>query len=231
MKLYTLNSKLLEIEKLGDKLYFMRFQKPEGFEYLPGQYIGITTHPTHRRSYSVFDHDDESLHFLIDTKPAGRASQYFDEAKVGDVKFILGPYGKFAYQKTNLSKVFISTGTGVAPYYPMIKELVSEQPGVKIDFIFGSRYFETEVAYRFFEKFISPNFRYIQCITKPEDINQKEQFPKAECEFSRVTDFVPKMDLDWQNTEFYICGNPLMVEDMIQVLSGLGADKVYVERY
>lgn len=231
MNLFTLNSKLTSIEAIAPKVYIIKFEKPKDFTWAPGQYIGITTHPTHRRSYSVFEEDEENLIFLIDSKPGGRASIYWDEAKVGDVKFILGPYGKFTYQDTHYKKVFISTGTGIAPFYPMVKALREAKPEVEIDFIFGCRYLEDEIAYEFFRKFISNKFKYIRSITKLSESQIADDNPELDTYTERITSFLPELNYDWKNTEFYICGNPDMVTDTMNILTGLGADKVYFEKY
>jgi Na+-transporting NADH:ubiquinone oxidoreductase subunit F len=49
------------------------------------------------------------------------------------------PLGRFILQNTQVSKLFIGTGTGFAPLYVMIRTLEASKTKVKSHFIFGVR--------------------------------------------------------------------------------------------
>jgi NAD(P)H-flavin reductase len=102
---------------------------------------------------------------------------------------------------------------------------------VSADFLFGCRFFEDEVSYDFFQEYISDNFRYIQCITKEENPDI-QKFPKALFFNGRVTKYLEQHLIEYpKDTEFYICGNPDMVEDVRLLLTLHEFKNVYGEKY
>jgi NAD(P)H-flavin reductase len=218
--------KLVEKRKIADKIYLIKFSFVENFEWVAGQYVGITTGSGYRRSYSILDYDGQNLSFLIDTKPAGLASLYFESAEVGDEKQILGPYGKFVLQDTSLKKIFIATGTGIAPLIPMIKEAFRKN--IDFEVYFGVKLSENDYAFEFIKDYLPNLSNYHLCITQEEIIENKSAIQRHK---GRVTDILPQMKLDFERCEFYICGAPQMVLDTQNVLSSLGAKNILVEKY
>ncbi|MEO6729515.1 MAG: FAD-dependent oxidoreductase [Candidatus Dojkabacteria bacterium] len=231
MKFYKSTEKIISKKKIAENIFFFDYTSPLDFEWKAGQYIGVGISGLYRRSYSVWDVKDGVLTLLIDTKPGGLASQFFDTAEAGMENLIIGPYGKFVVQENNFHKVFISTGTGIAPFYSMAKDALNR--GYKVTFIFGVGTFESEIAYPYFKEFIdNKNFKYVQAVTR----NTLEHIPveqdkRVEVKLGRVTTVVPELNLDYANSEFYICGGPQMVDDMENVLRSLGADKILHEKY
>lgn len=219
------DSELIEKNQLTDSIFFLKYSFIENFEWAPGQYVGITTSPAHRRSYSIVDYDGQNLSFLVDIRPKGRASIYFKDVEVGDKKQIIGPYGKFLLQDTNNPKIFISTGTGIAPIIPMIKELSTTNIPAKI--FSGARLQNEDIALIFVEEYLSEHIEYHQCITReePKEVNS------IKIHSGRVTQVIEGEDIDWKNTEFYICGGPEMISDVERILREKGADKIILENF
>jgi CDP-4-dehydro-6-deoxyglucose reductase len=229
MKFFVKNDcEIIEKRELIEGVYFIKYSFQEGFEWTPGQYVGITINPTYRRSYSILDYDGRNLSFIIDIKPGGIASQYFEKCKVGDKNQILGPYGRFIIQNTSLEKVFICTGTGVVPIIPIINNYISTNPNNKVKLFFGARHQEDDFALKYFEKLMTSNVEYTQCITRDSEL---QTIPHVHSLQGRVTQVVSGMDLNWGNTEFYVCGNPQMVLDMETILKEKNAAKILIEKY
>ncbi len=233
LNFYNKTEKLLEKTQIAETTYLLKYSIDPNFTFQPGQYVGIQTTPTHRRAYSIFKVEEGGIWFLIDTIPGGIASKYFEEVQVGAENLIVGPYGRFTLKPTENKKVFISTGSGVAPFYPMVDQLKnkSEIQNIQIDFLFGCRFFENEISYDFFAQYINLNFKYIQCITKQENPNT-EKFPDALFFNGRVTKYLEQNLVNYSKTdEFYICGNPEMVEDVRTMLLIKGYMNVFGEKY
>ncbi len=95
---------------------------------------------------------------------------------------------------------------------------------MKIYNFFGVKLGEHDIAFPYFKEIIDDNFDFVRCVTREDhnDIRSKR---------GRVTEVIPTFDLDWPNTEFYICGGNEMIEDMVNILKNLGADKIYSEKY
>jgi len=229
MKIVIRNDcELIEKTQIIPNVYFLKYSFGPGLEWIPGQYVGITVNPTYRRSYSILDYDGQNLSFLIDTKPGGIASKFFDSVEVGHKNQILGPYGRFILQNTVNEKVFVSTGTGIAPFIPMIKELRNSNLKIRIKIFSGSKTQDEDIAFRFVKQYLNDKFEYHQCITREEP---KAVSSKLITHKGRVTEVIPQQNLDWQSTEFYICGSPAMVRDTEKVLKDLGTEKVFIEQF
>lgn len=227
LKLFNIRSKLLEKNTLAENIYELKYEAPEDFTFTPGQFAGLRITPTHTRAYSIVNQHDGKLEFLVDTKPAGTASLYFDACKVGDELSLLGPYGRYALQEPTLNKVFISTSTGIAPFIPMIKALrqsTNDFQEQRVWCFFGVGHEPYDIAYRYFEDISSPNFRYIRCVTRHEPTDSLSLK-------GRVTEVVPQIIEDYAHSEFYICGSTEMILAMEGILRSKGADKIYYEKY
>lgn len=221
---------IIEKTKITEDTFKIRYQFDSNFEWLPGQFVGITINPTYRRSYSIVDYDGENLTFLVDIKPGGLASNFFRDCKIGDQNQILGPYGKFTLRENENKKVFISTGTGSAPLIPMIKRLNDIKFGNQVEYFSGARTINDDFTASFLQTENITNFKLNRCITR-EDIGSEESTEKISYFSGRVTEALDRSNLDWSNTEFYICGNPEMVNDVEQLLKKKGADTIFLERY
>ncbi len=228
MKTFNFKSKLKSKIQLNEFTYEFKYTVSDDFEFKPGQFVVLLVTPPFRRSYSIVEVKNGLITLLIDVKPTGPAHDYFINSKIDDETTIMGPYGLYSLQETTLNKVFIASSTGIAPLYPMINELRNSgktiYDDIKIDFFYGSRLIKNDIAHDYLKQFEGDNFSYYRCITQPED-NSKPY------KLGRVTEVVPSMNYDYQNTEFYICGAPEMVTHMRDILKNLGADKVYFEKY
>lgn len=231
MKFLNGVQKIIYKEKIAENIFFFKYSLPIDFEWKAGQYIGVGISNTYRRCYSIWEAKDGVLTLLVDTKPGGLASKFFDDAEVGAENLILGPYGRFWIQDTSLKKVFISTGTGIAPFYPMVRDALTK--GYKVTFVFGTGTFDSEIAYPYFKEFLDDqNFEYIQAVTRhSQEHIPSEQDERVNVKFGRVTTVVPELNLDYKNCEFYLCGSPNMVDDMERVLRDNEAEFILHEKY
>ncbi|MBU1953508.1 hypothetical protein KKH03_00870, partial [Patescibacteria group bacterium] len=188
------------------------------------------------RSYSIVGIENGILSLLIDTRVGGPASIFFDAAEMGTELHLIGvPMGKFVVHDTGKDKVFVATGTGVAPFVSMIKAVLGRDAGARVRLYFGARHIKEDFSVRLFEDIVGaragtkgrfPNFSIIHCISRPE----KE--PGKGFLQGRVTEIVPKNEKDCREPEFYLCGNPKMVDDIQHVLRLCGADRnLFTEKY
>jgi ferredoxin-NADP reductase len=162
------------------------------------------------------------ISFMVSTKPGGQASQFFDQVQTGTSLQVIGPAGEFRLIENDNPKVFITTGTGVAPFIAMIKKQLEIEPKSKIKVFFGVWVKADNFAPIFFKEILEnpetyPNFELFIVVDgfKPEDLDEKTFG-------GRVTTIVPENVDNFLNTDFYICGHPLMVADMQVVLEQKG---------
>lgn len=237
---------IMSKEPLADQTYIVRLQMQHTARWAPGQFVVLQVGPKVFRSYSLVDigvdiaSGEEGkgpvMTLLLDTHVGGPASKFFEEAKVGDTLNLVGaPLGKLSLRENGRPKVFIATGTGLAPFVPMIKQALSD-PAVEVSLFFGVRNVADAYAETFFpelEKAVfADRFKLYTCISRPEG-----ELPKG-CLAGRVTAVVPEKVSDYEGADFYLCGNPAMIDEMTDILLKNGGQmlpggkgNIHAERY
>ena len=137
-------------ESPNTKLFGVKIQGEEIFNFKAGQFVTMDLPISDKRlkrwrSYSIASEPNEhnTLEFCIAQLEGGAGTRYlFEDLKVGDTIKFKGPDGAF-YLPAQLENdlVFICTGTGVAPFRSMIRDLVAQSKAFrKIHVVFGTRY-------------------------------------------------------------------------------------------
>lgn len=202
------------------------------FSFLPGQYITILC-PTKDgkrigRSYSIASFKEER-HIILVVRliKEGIASTYFETLKTGDSISFIGPIGKFLINQDTHNSLFIATGTGLAPFMPMMEQLLISKKEINIDLILGFRY-EKEIFYK--EKLDllmkqNKKFSYFLSLSRPEE-NWKGLT-------GRVTEILKQSPHISLQRKIYICGNGSMVKDVQSLCLDLGniPENILFEKY
>ena len=171
-----------------------------------------------KRAYSVADVEQEGnssiFTFLIKLVPWGKGSELLKTVD-GKTQFWLeGPNGHFLLKTTENPKVFLSTGTGLAPCYRMAK---ADQSWAQKRFFFSVSY-ERDLFY----------LEEIKALKIPEThINISREEVKG-FEFWRIN--LDRHDFS-KETEFYICWVPTMVKEFMLKLREKWYTNIYVESY
>lgn len=158
-KIHNYISKLLKKTQLTETAFELQYELPADFAWNVGQFVGARVQPTYTRAYSIVEAIDGILTLIVDIKPGGIASQYFEKVQEGDITNILGPYGIFGRnllaEGSSKTKVFISTGSGIAPFIPMIKTALRNSADTKIYNFYGTKYEKHEYSKTYFETLLS----------------------------------------------------------------------------
>ena len=243
-------SKIVYKKELVDQIYLVVLEAQQNLKFTPGQFVSLEVAPNTYRSYSI-SHLDSQPFFLVpkdsllpiakdklgayitlmvSARAGGLGSQYFKEAKLGQTLNCLGPAGRFKLNKqTSNNKVFVCTGTGLAPFVAMIKKAFEDQPEIKIRLFFGSYNRKSDFCQYFYSKpeLQNPNLQVYSCI-------DKEQFEETKFQkMGQVKDVITKTISRLEDWEYYLCGHPLMVESMQNFLmeAGLAKDKIFKEAF
>jgi CDP-4-dehydro-6-deoxyglucose reductase, E3 len=220
--------KVISIDKVSAKDFFVLLEMKEEVSFLPGQFITINISPTERRSYSVvYGKNPKQIGLYVDITPNGAGSEFFIAMNKGLTVDGTFPLGRFVYVKESLSRVFfIGTGTGIAPLKTMIDyELQGNKSGREIILLWGVRYFDDLFLHDYFnqlqEKFT--NLKYIPTISREE----KEGILNG-----RVSQAIHNIDL-LKEDEFYLCGSRDMIDSMREILisKGATADNIFFEQF
>jgi len=157
----------------------------------------------------------------------GFVTNYLWTLKEGDKIQVQGPLGRFT-PKEPLPKtlIYVSTGTGIAPFRSMIHELLNQNAPCEIWNIFGNRY-ETEVLYK--EEFEAlakkhSNFKNVFTVSRPKTWTGEKEY---------VQHMLKKYISDPKDKHIYICGLTNMINEVVKTATEMGfqKDQVFYEKY
>ena len=187
----------------------------KGFSFKPGQYVSMfftDADGEFSRAYSIVSGDADGFVLAIKLLPTGRGAKAIRAFKGGEKIKYDGGIGHFVLKDTPAHKVFVATGTGLAPMIAMLEATPVE---TKKTVVFGVRN-EEDLFYaerlRSFE-----NTEVVITVSRPSDSWTGKS--------GRVTDHLSCVTPE---SEVYICGNPDMVESVISALEAAGHSKELV---
>lgn len=220
-------------ELIATQTYQVLFKPRASIYPKPGQYVSVEVENMIFRHYSVSDKNGDLIELLLDTKAGGPGSRFFDDVSIGSKFRFLGPLGQWQLSKTDNSKVFICTGTGVAPFKFMIKtELLSYKP-TNLTLFFGTKSCKDIIDFELYKSLQQKNrlrFKYVVCVSQDEIAEKDEEFLRK----GRVTDAL-KVSLPFfeKSAEFYICGSADMIKDVTDILfdGGVTSKQIFLERW
>lgn len=238
----TYKAKITEIVQATPSIKLFRFKPDNGvFDYKPGQFIMLSLDHVKnengavlKRSYSVASSplNKEYIELCISILPDGRFTPHLGKLKFGDVFNVDGPFGKFFMEepKDNSKKyVFIATGAGVAPLISMIRTLLVKHSEKKITLLYGFRHPEDYCYKTELENFAK---KYKTFELHPT-ISTKDKRPDWKLDTGRVTTIINKYVNADETEAVYICGNPEMVKNTVEILkaAGISEDKIKKEQW
>lgn len=209
--------KLIAVKNLTESTYVLQMER-NGFEFEAGQHILLGADgDLNQREYSIYSGShDEFLEVLIKEVDDGDVSKKLKHIPVGKYLQVEGPLGFFSLEEeliANRQFLFVSSGTGIAPFHSMVKS----HPKLNYILLHGVRY-EKEG----YEKTDYQQDRYIQC-TSGETTG----------DFSgRVTKYLKKHPID-PSTICYFCGNFKMIREAMDILEkkGIPHNQLHAEVY
>lgn len=207
--------KIISKQKLTSNVIQIKFPKPNNFTYFSGQFIQIKIPghtPSILRSYSLSSQTSENfLKICIKLIPDGLGSNFFKKiTKTKEIEFTPAQ-GNFIYKNSDKKNIyFIATGVGLSPIFSILKNELNNKNNKNIFLFFGVQtqkdiFWQKELE-ELKNKF--KNFNFEIFLSQEENYNQ---FKKG-----HVTDNLENLDFD--NSDFFVCGNPNMIIDVSKIL-------------
>jgi len=187
------------------------------FDFFPGQVVRIAIDNHHApRIYSICSGSKENeIRVLFNIKDDGFLTPKLAAMIPGENILVSKPYGSFL--GTREKTWWIATGTGVAPFYSMIKSGLTTNKKL----IHGVRYlnqfyFEDEL-----EEALDQN--YVRCCSAESSCNTIS---------GRVTDYLNEI-VKLPDIKYFICGQALMVVEVRDLLikKGIQFENISAEIY
>ncbi len=199
---------------------------PEDFSFIPGQFINVTVNDLYKRPYSIIEQNGNKITIVVGVRNPGKGSDFFTNVKAGDETEVMGPLGKFFCEYNEREKVFISAGTGIAPFIPMIKKIVNEH-GQKITIFHGVKKSDDDFGIHYLNNEVEKGIvEYVRCISQGI-----EEDSKVEIFHGRVTNKLKASEFNWENTDFYLCGRNEMIVELKEILMSKDVSRMFIENY
>ncbi|MBI4909511.1 MAG: oxidoreductase [Acidobacteria bacterium] len=224
---------LTHYEIIGPDIRHFYYEIPdmEAFPFLAGQFVSLSEMVNGKkvtRAYSIASRPKgNTFELCINLVQDGIFTPHLFAMKPGDSIEMKGPHGAFLMKKPASNSIFVATGTGIAPFRPMLQETLEVDSQNEYILVFGVRY-ENMLMYK--DEFDAlahqyANFKFICTVTRPTEAWKGNA--------GRVQQYVLSSLGDRRDFNVYICGLKEMVNDVRDRLKELGFEKgqIHFERY
>jgi CDP-4-dehydro-6-deoxyglucose reductase len=220
-------------KQLTPTVFELVFETDPRFEFKAGQFISCVIPGAGpggrdlRRAYSIASAPQNSrVELCVKLVAGGPGTNYLYTLREGSSFKGLAPYGDFTYETPASRHVcFIATGTGIAPFRSMMlsTEFLASPP-LSTTCLLGVSD-ESEVLYA--EELGGlkvPGMRYVCAVSRPK--GHWNGFK------GRVTDYLRSLGdaYPWTQTDYYLCGNGAMIEEVKRLLADRGVDKTSIHQ-
>ena len=197
----------------------LEFIEPSELTFEPGQFVSLMVGDTIFRAYSICSDykDTTSLSLIIETGHEGKGSNFTRALNLGDTVTFIGPSGRYRLKQPYAQNiVFLATGTGIAPFVPMLHKLIDDNFEGKVTLFQGFRKDDDAFFTDLFEFFKSKltNFDYKIFISQSTS-NPKFLTGRINADLTQII----KPD-----AHYYICGHPNMVAETKKALIDVVVD-------
>jgi Na+-transporting NADH:ubiquinone oxidoreductase subunit F len=188
------------------------------------------------RAYSMANHPAEGNRVMLNIRiaspppgldvPPGIASSYIFDLKPGDKAVVSGPYGEFFIKDTKREMIYIGGGAGMAPMRSHLFHLFHtlKTTDRKVTFFYGARSLREAFYVKDFTDIEKdyPNFKFVLALSEP----------LPEDNWTGPVGFIHQVALDTYikehedptEIEYYLCGPPMMISAVQNMLDSMGVD-------
>jgi len=222
-------TKLAKKTQLTKDVYLLRFDlvEPKELSFQAGQYM-ISLIPV-RRLYSIASSADikNSFELLIKLIQGGAGSSYLTSLSEGSKILFDGPAGVFSLKENNDKKIFLATGTGIAP----IRSIINSKFKIlnsKFYLFWGLSKFSDVCLFDELK-----NFKFQICLSRETSLDQIADEDKKYYHLGRIPTTLDKYWDEIKDGDFYICGNREVVEDLKNYLleKQIDKSKIHFEKF
>jgi predicted ferric reductase len=200
-------------------------------DYNPGQFLIIRLLRNGKVSEShpfTISSSPTMEEVSISVKSVGDFTTTIRDTKTSDLAYIDKPYGVFSFLNHDAKNlVFIAGGIGITPFISMLRYIYDKKLERNVTLIWGNKT-EKDIAFKDELGKITlemPSLKIIYIMSSQEDWQGEKGYLDAEKLKKYVTDF--------DNSQFFLCGPPVMMSNVVKILKGLGVPKrrIHYERF
>ncbi|NMD38064.1 MAG: FAD-dependent oxidoreductase [Christensenellaceae bacterium] len=208
------NSKFKSLEKIGECYYIIKFEVPEDYTWIPGQFAKFSLEgkelgeDKNFRMFSIASTPEEGEIMIATKALAGKTSNFkkaLFELKESESIDISKPMGKFTLRDKETPMVLYASGIGVTPIRSVLHSLTSDcTQAVHVVYASYDNYiFEDEI------KALSkamPNVEFVETVEVDETMNKLREYGKK------------YLDVAY----YYTSGSPFVVDAVRKAYTELG---------
>ena len=198
----------------------LRWRLDEAVTFGAGQFARLRVADEEWRDYSIAAAADREVTLLVSTRTGGAGSSFADRVAVGEETDIELPLGSYRLLPNDRRRVFVATGTGLAPFLPMLKEVRDRGEDGSAELLFGCA---THAD--------NPLPGFAAALPRATRVCLSREVPQPGGFAGRVTDALQALSFDPRKTDFYLCGSAAMVGDCRDLLEKEGALFIHTETY
>ena len=216
----------------------IRLIEPETITFEAGQYVqleapayGDNPDPVYR-AYSLASPpvQNDRIELIIRLVPGGICTTWvFTLLQEGQQVSFSGPYGDFQITDSDREMIWIAGGTGMAPFWSMIRYLKENDIRRKCTYFFGVvqerdmflldelRQLEAELDW----------FTFVPALSAPPEDNH---WPGQS---GLITEVVDRHLGDGSEAEVYLCGSPAMIDAAADILrtKGVTDERIFFDKF
>jgi ferredoxin-NADP reductase len=209
--------KILSIQQVTHDVKRFQVEKPPGYSFIPGQAtdvsINIDGYRDKKRPFTFTSlNSDTYLEFTIKIYPERkRVTNQLNTLKTGDELIIRDVWGAINYTGKG---IFIAGGAGITPFIAIIRDLWSRNELKGNRLIFANKTRADIILEYELRSYLGPSF--INILSEEEVDGYDHGYVSKE--------YLSGL-LRGDESNFYICGPPSMIDSVVQHLENLGIDK------
>ncbi len=183
------------------------------------------------RLYSIASSNaiKNSFELIVEIVPGGLASNYLFSLKENTEVIFQGPAGMFGLKKNERTKVFMVTGTGIAPIISIIKsEFRIKNLELRINLFWGMKNYKDVYLFNELKKLATivisakAGIQFKICLSREQTLDMIPELEKKYFELGYVDSCLDKLlTTDYSlltSSDFYLCGGRQIVESLRQFL-------------
>lgn len=254
--LQRFRSKVIEKSNIDTNVVLFKLELTEPFEleFIAGQYVLFNIPKEdgeialRHLSIASPPADKKQLEFVAKLIHRGLASTFIENLKIGNEVIFSGPAGLFKFHHSEKDKIFVATGTGIAPIRSILESILNPNdqipssnqiPNSKLQLFWGLRHWKDVYFFEEFKKLSAenPNFQFKICLSQEKDLSNISKRDREYFELGRVNPVIEnslKIDeLKIENSDVFICGDRKIVDSLRKFLStkGVSSEQIHFEKF
>ncbi len=210
------NIKIISVQKATHDVVHIKTEKPQEFSYSSGQAVDIALNkPKWEKELRAFTFtslpSDDYLEFFIKIYPEHKGvTEQISKLKKDDSLCIGDVFGDIQYKGEG---IFIAGGAGITPFISIFKKLEKENKLGNNKLIFANKTEDDIIEQNYFNNLLGKNF-----------INVLSETEKKGFEHGYITKDLIQAQIQANNSYFYLCGPPPMMNAVLKQLKELDID-------